>query len=247
VEVQQPAFVPVAIEGNTDTSLQRTQGRTFEEGIRVTWLGRIADFKYYPLMRCLEDLDALQPTIGLPVSVICVGGGDYEQALEGSLKNLSNLSVHNIQHIEPDVLPNFLLSNTDLLLGMGTSALEAARLGIPTLLLDASYGPLPASYRYKFLYEQEGFNLASVITKEAQTMGGITLGNVFQRLIRDFSDESKKTEDYFSVNHEMAECAKKLADACSATRLTFKELDSTGLLSRPLSYRLLLALRAFVK
>jgi hypothetical protein len=246
-QIRKPAFVPVAIESNTHAPLQGTQERDFGKGLRVTWLGRITDFKYYPLVRCLEDLNALQPVLDLPVSVICIGEGDYDQALSESLKSLPNLSVHIVSHIEPDELPRFLLSNTDLLLGMGTSALEAARLGIPTLLLDASYGPLPPTYKYKFLYEQEGFTLASVMLKEKAQRGGVALGGLIQRLMHNFSDESQKTRYYFAANHEMSVCASKLVDAALATRLTYSELNASGLLSRSLPYRLFVACRALAQ
>lgn len=247
VQIRKPTFVPVAIESNTHAPLQSTQKRDFEKGFRVTWLGRITDFKYFPLVRCLEELNALQPNLDLPVSVTCIGEGDYDQTLRKSLNSLPNLSVHIVSHIEPDELPRFLLSNTDLLLGMGTSALEAARLGIPTLLLDASYGPLPPTYKYKFLYEQEGFTLASVMLREKAQRGGVALGALIQRLMHDFSDESQRTRDYFAANHEMSVCAKKLVDAALATRLTYSELNASGLLSRSLPYRLFVALRALAR
>lgn len=244
VQIRKPAFVPVAIESNTHAPLQSTQKRNFKKGLRVTWLGRITDFKYFPLVRCLEDLNALQPNLDLPVSVTCIGEGDYDQTLRKSLNSLPNLSVHIVSHIEPDELPRFQMNNTDLLLGMGTSALEAARLGIPTLLLDASYGPLPPTYKYKFLYEQEGFTLASVMLKDKEQTGGVALSDLIQRLMDNFSDESQKARDYFEANHEMSVCARKLVDAALATRLTYSELNASGLLSRSLPYRLLVALRA---
>ena len=42
---------------------------------------------------------------------------------------------------------------------MGTSAIEGARLGIPTILLDYSYKSINGFYKYEFIYEKEGFSL----------------------------------------------------------------------------------------
>ena len=47
---------------------------------------------------------------------------------------------------------------------MGTSAIEGARLGIPTILLDYSYKSINGFYKYEFIYEKEGFSLGRKIT-----------------------------------------------------------------------------------
>ena len=46
---------------------------------------------------------------------------------------LSKYKVRLIDHLEEGSLNSFLLNETDILFAMGTSALEGAKLGIPTV------------------------------------------------------------------------------------------------------------------
>jgi hypothetical protein len=50
---------------------------------------------------------------------------------------------------------------------MGLSALEGASRHIPTILLDYSYFPINENYKFKYLFEQEKYNLASEINQKS--------------------------------------------------------------------------------
>ena len=51
----------------------------------------------------------------------------------------------------------------DLIFAMGTSALDAARVGMPVVRLDYSYKLIGSNYRYKFLHQVEGYSLGDRI------------------------------------------------------------------------------------
>ena len=48
---------------------------------------------------------------------------------------------------------------------MGTAALEGAKLGIPTILLDISYKSIKSEYNYRWLYERDGKTLGDNINE----------------------------------------------------------------------------------
>ena len=53
----------------------------------------------------------------------------------------------------------YLADHIDILIGMGTSALEGAKLGVPTILVDAWESFYPVGYKYIWLFEAETFVL----------------------------------------------------------------------------------------
>ncbi len=46
-----------------------------------------------------------------------------------------------------------------MLFAMGTSTLDGAKLGIPTVRLDYSYKSIPKNYKYKFFHEVKGYSM----------------------------------------------------------------------------------------
>ena len=89
-----------------------------------------------------------------------------KKSLDLHIKKLKNISIELIDYISPGEIENFLLLNEiDILMAMGTSALEGARLGIPTILLDIAYNEVRDGYNYQWINERDGFTLGDVINQ----------------------------------------------------------------------------------
>jgi hypothetical protein len=244
LKLNNPRYLPVAMDSHPRVAGLHHQN-TPEEGkqIRITWLGRIVDFKFFPLLNFLQQLDATLPASKNTIIVNIIGSGDYHNDLKRRIRGLKNLEVNFLQSVSPSDLPSFICDHTDLMIGMGTSLLEGARLGIPSVLLDASYGPVSKSYKFKFLYESSDYSLADFLNKGDAGSGGRTIANILTSIINDFSSESAKTLEYFHRNHEIEATASKLLEYVAETKLRFGELNASHLLEKPLAYKLLLAIR----
>jgi hypothetical protein len=235
VTIFDPVYVPIPIcLSKNDHFIE--MNRDFSRQLRVVWVGRLVDFKFYTLQRALIELNRLQPLLKVSVLVNIVGSGPYRDQLFTEVKNLSNLTFHFIDHISPNKLDEYVVQNTDLLLAMGTSALEGARLGVPTILLDIAHGPVSENYVFSWLYERKGFTLGDVICEENFAPDNNSLLCHIRELIDDFPQVSEMCRNYAKYNHDIKQVAKKLLDAIYSSNCTYGDLANAGLLKRGFLY-----------
>jgi hypothetical protein len=100
---------------------------------KAYWVGRITDFKTEPFVAMTKAL--LRP--GSPIKEIVVIGDGAD--LPSAKERLAALAVTWLGYIEPEKLDAELFAHADLVYGHATALLEAAKLGIPSLLVDGTY------------------------------------------------------------------------------------------------------------
>jgi hypothetical protein len=227
-----PVYVPVSIAGSDKLNISHSSGRDLTKLIRVAWVGRVVDFKYYSLLHALKALNKLVERIRVVFEITIVGSGDYESKLKAEVLRLRGLKILFIDNIDTSELDGFLQSGVDLLLAMGTSALEGAKLGIPTILLDIAYSPVSSGYCFKWLYEQKGFNLGDLVNDAEVKSNNSSLQELINELQRDYPGVSSKTFDYFKSNHEIGVSSVRLLDAVKRSSCIFGQLRESGLLDR---------------
>ncbi|MBF0419914.1 MAG: hypothetical protein HQL78_07075 [Magnetococcales bacterium] len=241
--ITDPIYVPIPIIASTDKRLMSIERDYFRHGLRVVWVGRIVDFKFYTFHRCLIELDRLQPVFGMKIGVTVVGTGEYRQRLSDESAKLSNLQFEFIDYVAPQDLDDFLICNADLLVAMGTSALEGARLGIPTLLLDVAHAPVSADYIFTWLYERKNFSLGDIVCRRHFSRGNNSLGDRLREIINRFPDVSSNTRSYVYRQHELSGIAEKLITALNCSRCTYQDLKDADLLGRGFIYSLFAKVR----
>lgn len=123
------------------------------------WIGRLEDFKMPILLHLIDRLDQIaSPKPRLTI----VGDGSGRKAIEAALEKCRNLSVQFTGTIGFQDLDSKIV-RFHALFAMGTSALEGAKLGIPTFCLDYSYRPITGLYRFRYIFETHGYNLGEEI------------------------------------------------------------------------------------
>lgn len=236
IELKDPLYIPVAIAFTNHSSLFRYLNNDLRKIVRVAWVGRVVDFKYYSLLHALENLNESADKLNLKFDIKIVGSGDYESKLKQEVLKLSKLKLFFIENIEPSKLDDFLVSEVDLLLAMGTSALEGAKLGVPTILLDIAYSPVSRDYCFKWLYQQDGYTLGSLVDDTEMRPNNSSLEELIVQLQSDFSGVSERTLDYFMNHHEIGRSSDRLLDAVNRTRCTYGQLRESGFLNRGFIY-----------
>lgn len=98
--------------------------------ITVTFLNRLVDFKYYPTISLIKQLE----DTGLKFHFVIIGDGPYKKKLLKELTKVSNITYEYLGLVEKSELDKLLLKS-DFSVGMATSALESSKLKIPTLAL----------------------------------------------------------------------------------------------------------------
>lgn len=100
---------------------------------KAYWVGRITDFKTEPFIAMTREL--LRNGSHIKEVVVIGDGAD----LRAARKRLSGMNITWLGYVEPKKLDAELRDNADLVFGHATALLEAAKLGIPSLLVDGTY------------------------------------------------------------------------------------------------------------
>lgn len=192
--------------------------------IKMGWVGRLEDFKIPILLHTLTRLDAI-PSLEIEFDV--VGDGPQASVVREHVENLDRLSVHfkgRVSHAELDKV----LSNQHVVFAMGTSALDSARLGIPTFCLDYSYESILGNYRFRLLRSSEGFNVAEEITPEHMEPTS-SLEDSLHTLLERYALESRLAYDYWKTHHSPETVAALFTKCCDNSSLTFDDVRQAEL------------------
>lgn len=239
-----PLFLPVAAQ--SVTRFKSCVWPTGEPtGLRVAWIGRIVDMKYYILKYALEEMSRVQADLPFPITMTVVGSGEALERTRREAERLTRLITRFIDHIPPEELDDFLLNEVDLLLAMGTSALEGARLGVPTILLDVSYGEVTRGYLFTWLYERAGFSLGDLLGAQHFQQGNRSLRVKIDELVADFARVSTRTREYFEANHSVTSVAARLLEIVDRSSCSYGALVQAGLMRPSIAYQVFSTIRKY--
>ncbi|PLA75548.1 hypothetical protein CYQ88_00860 [Hydrogenovibrio sp. SC-1] len=194
--------------------------------IKLGWVGRLSDFKISILNRVVKDAFRFSNENKKKVEFYIVGDGEYASSLIDLSSNY--FTIHRLSYIKPSELNKFMLS-LGMLFAMGTSALDGAKLGVPTVRLDYSYLEIPKSYRYKFFYEIHGFSLGEKIGGSCFQNGFHTFDDLMVEWEANMSEMSRKTYEFYINNHSLSNSAKLFIDYLGRGDLTWGDLKNKKL------------------
>ena len=137
------------------------------------------------------------------------------------------LQLNIFENIPLAKLGKFLVNNSDVHFGMGTTGLDGAKMGIPTVLIDFSYKPFPKNYGYRWLFETKNYCLgndieASYFVNDGKYGMKEILPTAFDKNLQ--YQLSTLCYEYVSSEHDIAKNAQLLVDMSS--RSTFRLKDS---------------------
>lgn len=199
---------------------ERIQGE-----LNVCWLGRLSEEKTPILKYTIRKLSEYALKYQQKITMHVLGWGEYQEEVDNlGLENdyYCQLQTRPIKSTEID---SFLLQNIDLMFAMGTSALEAAKLGVPTVMVDASYEEVKGDYIFKPIYERTGYELAHLITKSDFEAKNTSFEGIMDLVNNHFQDFSQKSRDYFVQNHALSTVGEQFVVLLRKLDFTFDEID----------------------
>lgn len=240
-----PVFVPVPSVGANP----KGERISVESTLRCAWVGRLEDFKIPILLYTMKELALESETQGIKIELAIIGSGkevNRVQALTVDLqRDFQNFFPLLHGEFTTQKLDGFLSENVDLLFAMGTSALEGAKLGIPTVLLDFSYNDVSDGYIFRFLHNTTGFNLGGLISKAHISPGNNSLKSIIKAIQTDATAISAKTKEYFEKNHGIHSVCKKLIEVLRNNSFAFSEIEQLNLVRPPKILNFYIKVRKF--
>jgi hypothetical protein len=222
IDIPDPVFVPVPIPVPAPNPMTR---RAASDPLRVAWVGRLDDFKVSVLAFTMRKLSDLARRAGRSVQFDIVGDGPLAGAIDRPELLHAGFTVRRRGVLVGDLLDRFLLDEVDLLMAMGASALEGGRLGVPSVLLDYSYGPVPDGYRFRWLFESERYALGAVIDDRRIEAGNRSLDAIADRVRTDFGGLSRTTHEYCLRAHGMAAACDRFLAAAADASFRWRDMD----------------------
>ena len=222
VSIARPLFLPVACpvpEGN------RCEGRSRGGPFAMAWLGRLSDFKIHILLRTLEQASAHAARTRKPIVFHVIGDGPEARRLEDQRLTHEWFSIVRPGVLVGKALDAYLIAHVDLLAAMGTSALEGAKIGLPTILLDFSYGPVPASYRFAWLYESDRYTLGRVVDHRMLEPGNDSLARLIDAARSAPAEVSARSYRYCRDHHALAAVGRRFAETAAQASFRWSEMD----------------------
>lgn len=222
LSLNRASFLPIPVDLPECNS--KNTFRNVNEDIRFTWIGRLVDFKFYPLKRFLISMNsyAYQRSIIFEFSVI--GSGPFIRKLKKLAESLNSVRVKFFGDMELSDVKTFIKLNTDIVVAMGTSALEGASLSKPTVLLDLSYKNIPENYKFKWLYETTGYNLAEEVCKKHLGSSNNSFSQLISIYIKDPHSLSNLCFNHVANNHSLSKVSLELVNFLMKSKLNARHI-----------------------
>ncbi|MBB6692215.1 glycosyltransferase [Cohnella xylanilytica] len=200
-----PNYLPIPIISKKRQNVIQSKRGNFP--IKIVWLGRLCVDKTPPLLKIMKDANRYAEKYGTPLDFYVIGDGEYRPQVEDlPLSPLVNrIMLGTLVREELDSC----LVDVDIAFATGTSCLETAQLGIPSILIDPSFSPVPDNYRYTWLSNVEGYSLGNLVN-EIDQFKGLSFSEVIDQY-EDYGPQiGKDCYEYVQSNHTIGVVTEKL-------------------------------------
>jgi glycosyltransferase involved in cell wall biosynthesis len=205
------------------------RSRLAQDSLQVGWVGRLYDFKIHILAHTLKRFSDYARQQQLSITFHIIGDGPESRRLDALDLQHRFFKIHKTGDLNPKMVIGYLASNVDLVTAMGSSALEGALTGLPTILLDFSYGPVPYNYRFRWLYDTKGFDLGHAITGEDCDPNEDVLPGMMETVHANYTALGEKGFVYCVKNHSMSHIGDRFIELVQSSLLKFEDIPETVL------------------
>lgn len=221
-----------------------------EKEVNICWLGRLCNEKTPVLKLAIRRLSKYALSNQQRIRMYVFGYGEHQDEVDRLGQEQENEYYHQLkaQPIQFKEIDNFLLNNVDLMIATGTSALEAAKLGVPTVDVDDSFtrDEIEGDYVFKMFSERKNYDLGHDITEADCEEGNKSVEIIMDYLINHFDSFSKESRSHFVNHHSMTSAGEKFVKLIKQSTFTFDMIDPQVI--KPLwTWRLYSAVRSFFR
>ena len=193
--------------------------------VKLCWLGRVELEKLPILEYTLKKASEYALKHKRKVEFIILGYGADADYIDNLPVENEWFVKHKIQPIKAADINSFLLENADAMFALATSSLEAAKLGIPTIMLDSTYKPITGDYIYKYITERKGCELTHVIGKDDFEEGNDSFEKIMDGIINRYNEIGKNCRQYFLKNHSLSCVGEQLVKLLDTSTFTYDMMN----------------------
>lgn len=221
IEISNPLYLPLVIDDIDNIKQNYIPNHDI---LNCIWIGRIGDFKVYILLYTLQQLNKIAKNYRKSIVFNIVGTGEYLDYLHKQTNSLTHIEIKYIDYIAPQDLKEFL-TDIDIGFAMGTAALDFAKYGLPTVLLDFAYEEITQDYKFDWLFNTQDFTLGRQITDILCAKNNTSLENIIVSLEDNYPKVSQKSFEYIKNNFDVTTNADKFILLIEKSNLVYDDLD----------------------
>ena len=191
--------------------------------LKIIVLGRFTSFKVNSLFGLIEQILDYKRSNNLIIEVDFIGNGPL---LDKTKEWIANKGLKNCNYYGHVNLPDLdkIIVNYDLLIGMGTSLLESAKLKIPSLAIYASNDKLTKdNVKLRWLYELKPYEVGGFVSAKDKEIDGKMFSNIVEELEENKKDIGKKCYNHWQKFHSPSSTFEKIENIIESNSFFFKE------------------------
>lgn len=201
------------------TATHRRDG--ISKNTSIGYFGRVDFFKWSALKPFIKStLSELSKT--QPIEFHAVSEGDYMERLSDTC------AANGIEFFSHGFMPNheakkLLAEKTDVVLAMGTAALDVAGAGHPCIILDPAVGRFARHQtKFRFVHETDDYTLGEFRDSPGYVMASRSFGDCIQKEQLELAAVLGKK--YVAERHDPVNCFDSLLANLYASRITVAEV-----------------------
>lgn len=221
-DINNISFLPIACSNGVRR--EEVINKNFDE-LNFSWIGRICDFKIHILNYLILNLSEAAKKLELKVNLHIIGDGPEMDKLNSSNYLHQFFNVILLGRLDKEKVDFYLNSMIDINASMGTSVLESAKFGIPSIVLDISNKPIKIKYKFRWLHETKNYDLAHLIKKSDDMSKSYELTDIISEFIVNSKILSEKSFNYYASNHSLEAVSENLKKQIEKSKLTITDIN----------------------
>ncbi|MDP4185521.1 MAG: hypothetical protein Q8862_10215 [Bacteroidota bacterium] len=217
ISISDDYYLPIPIEMPLGDNLKKAP----DSNVSISYVGRSVNWKINPFIHILRDFKKIKSPDLVKYIVVCDDTSLFKAELEKKFDAYNDIPIQFFEKLTLEQL-NHVLEKSDLHFAMGAAALDGAKLGIPTILIDASYSDFPEDYKYRWVFETEKLNLGKMLKADTISYDGKhTLEEVILDLKMNWTTISLKCREYVEMNYGLGKITDEIVNYKKSARLTW--------------------------
>ena len=202
-QIKDIKILPVAV-----SNPEIVKKRKVEEVLNFGWVGRLCDFKIHILNYTLYKISKFALEQKKHIVFHIIGSGELEHLLE--LHDNDFFKQKKVGSLKKTELDQYLAENVDLAFSMGVSAIESEKLGIPTVLLDATYDKVRDGYKFKWFHNVTNYDIGHIMDDDDFEKGNDSLERIISDFLTSHDSLSEQAFKFYLDNFSTTAIAKKM-------------------------------------
>ncbi len=238
-----PLPIDTIVQSLTQTSAQNSRE---DFPIHIAWLSRLDTWKTTVLFRLLDDVQAYERKNGLgTIHVHIIGDGSMRTQVE---QKSASVRISMAGRLEGSALTEYMLAYIHVGFAMGTSALEFAVRGIPTVLTPIYMNSDNRRWDkiYRWLHDSQGYDVASEETRRPTSLR--TFSDIIQQLQGSAGEHLGDLARTYAIdNHDLRNVGAMFASDLAQCTLRYGDLRRLGIFEYTPYERLLFGAKKLFK